>query len=287
MQSENQRTIMHQNYIKYNTKTASKSTPSFTGKERDSETGFSYFGARYYDSDLMTGWLSVDPLADKYPNISPYAYCGWNPIKLVDPDGKEIWIVTGTDDNGDWITEKVSSINDYPNSEQMNVLRKIYENNKGKEVVDEIMKSDKIFTIGEKIDYVTEHSVSEDLYVSWGIAAENHGGDETNVLAEEIFHCYQIVKGTWKFAGMSKDEMLDCEITAKEFAARTFSYNKYFKSQGVYIPTEMYVMDQWDYSTKKSYLQKGVKTELPCYKSDPTFDNQSIQSGIYKHEGAY
>ncbi len=34
---------------------------SFTGKERDSETGYSYFGARYYYSDLMTGWLSVDP----------------------------------------------------------------------------------------------------------------------------------------------------------------------------------------------------------------------------------
>ena len=61
---------------------------SFTGKERDSETGFSYFGARYYDSDLMTGWLSVDPMADKYPSLSPYAYCGWNPIRLVDPDGR-------------------------------------------------------------------------------------------------------------------------------------------------------------------------------------------------------
>ena len=38
----------------------------------------------------MTGWLSVDPMMDKYPNISPYAYCAWNPVKLVDPDGKEI-----------------------------------------------------------------------------------------------------------------------------------------------------------------------------------------------------
>ena len=64
--------------------------PTSTGKERDSETGFSYFGARYYDSDLMTGWLSVDPLADKYPNLSPYAYCAWNPIRLVDPDGRMI-----------------------------------------------------------------------------------------------------------------------------------------------------------------------------------------------------
>ena len=62
----------------------------FIGKERDSETGFSYFGARYYDSDLMTGWLSVDPMADKYPRLSPYAYCAWNPVKLVDPDGEEM-----------------------------------------------------------------------------------------------------------------------------------------------------------------------------------------------------
>ena len=62
---------------------------TFTGKERDSETGFSYFGARYYDSDLMTGWLSVDPMADKYPNLSPYAYCEWNPIGLIDTNGME------------------------------------------------------------------------------------------------------------------------------------------------------------------------------------------------------
>ncbi len=61
---------------------------TFTGKERDSETGFSYFGARYCDSDLMTGWLSLDPQSDKFPNISPYNYCNWNPIKLKDQDGE-------------------------------------------------------------------------------------------------------------------------------------------------------------------------------------------------------
>ena len=31
-----------------------------------------------------------DPLSDKYPQISPYAYCNWNPVKFVDPDGREI-----------------------------------------------------------------------------------------------------------------------------------------------------------------------------------------------------
>ena len=55
---------------------------TFTGKEKDEETGYGYFGARYMDHDLMTLWLSVDPMADKYPSISPYAYCVWNPIKL-------------------------------------------------------------------------------------------------------------------------------------------------------------------------------------------------------------
>ena len=63
---------------------------AFTGKERDVETGYGYFGARYMDHELMTMWLSVDPLADKYPSISPYAYCAWNPVKLVDPDGQDI-----------------------------------------------------------------------------------------------------------------------------------------------------------------------------------------------------
>ena len=63
--------------------------PSSNGKEKDWESGFHYYGARYYWSETLTGWLSVDPMADKYPNISPYAYCAWNPVRLVDPDGKE------------------------------------------------------------------------------------------------------------------------------------------------------------------------------------------------------
>jgi RHS repeat-associated protein len=53
----------------------------FTGKERDWETGYDYFGARYW---WRAGtWLSVDPLSDKYPEISPYAYCNWNPVKYI------------------------------------------------------------------------------------------------------------------------------------------------------------------------------------------------------------
>jgi RHS repeat-associated protein len=62
----------------------------FTGKERDAETGYDYFGARSYASQLGH-WLSVDPLSYRYPHISPYAYAAWNPIKYIDPDGRDIY----------------------------------------------------------------------------------------------------------------------------------------------------------------------------------------------------
>ena len=73
----------------------------FNGKEKDYESGFLYYGARYYWSEVLTGWQSVDPMADKYPDISPYAYCVWNPVKLVDPDGNEPWyrLISGYDRN--------------------------------------------------------------------------------------------------------------------------------------------------------------------------------------------
>lgn len=63
--------------------------------------------------DDIRKWLSVDPLADKYPNISPYAYCGWNPINAIDPDGREEWeldVNTGKFQN---IGNKGGSVTDY------------------------------------------------------------------------------------------------------------------------------------------------------------------------------
>lgn len=65
------------------------------------ETGFSYFGARYYDSDLSGLFMSVDPMSDKYPNISPYIYCAWNPIRFADPDGNERIVVSGGEYDGE------------------------------------------------------------------------------------------------------------------------------------------------------------------------------------------
>ena len=60
----------------------------FNGKELDEETGFYYYGARYYDP-RVSFWMSVDPLAEKFPSWSSYNYTLNNPINMIDPDGKE------------------------------------------------------------------------------------------------------------------------------------------------------------------------------------------------------
>ncbi len=68
----------------------------FTAKELDNETSYTYFGARYYDSEL-SNWLSVDPLSDKYPGLSPYLYCFNNPVIMHDPDGNSGEVVLDKD----------------------------------------------------------------------------------------------------------------------------------------------------------------------------------------------
>ena len=95
---------------------------TFSAKERDPETGLSYFGSRYYSSDLSI-WLSVDPMAAKYASLSPYVYCANNPVKLVDLDGEEIEIVTTIDENGNKIitinfTAKIVNKSSHPFSKR-------------------------------------------------------------------------------------------------------------------------------------------------------------------------
>jgi RHS repeat-associated protein len=58
---------------------------AFAGKERDGETGLSYFGGRYYIAGWGR-WLTADPMGEvDGPNL--YAYVEGNPITFTDPTG--------------------------------------------------------------------------------------------------------------------------------------------------------------------------------------------------------
>ena len=55
------------------------------------------YGARQYDP-ILARWDRVDPLCEKYYNVSPYVYCENNPVKFIDLDGmKDTTYVEGKD----------------------------------------------------------------------------------------------------------------------------------------------------------------------------------------------
>ena len=60
----------------------------YNGKELDRMHGLDWYdyGARHMDGMRFT---TIDPLAEKYYEVSPYAYCANNTIKNIDPNGKE------------------------------------------------------------------------------------------------------------------------------------------------------------------------------------------------------
>lgn len=64
----------------------------FTGKERDTETGWSYFGARYLDHGVAQ-WLAADPEWVKQGpmGLNLYQYAAWNPVRFIDPDGRTVY----------------------------------------------------------------------------------------------------------------------------------------------------------------------------------------------------
>lgn len=69
--------------------------PKFSGKERDSESGLDYFGARYYDKNRYR-FISVDPAVNVNASVrNPqrwhlFAYCMNNPTAFIDPDGEDL-----------------------------------------------------------------------------------------------------------------------------------------------------------------------------------------------------
>jgi RHS repeat-associated protein len=65
----------------------------FNGKEEQTTGTLALldYGARMYDFER---WMTIDPLAEKYYAISPYAFTLNNPVKYVDPYG--LWSETAT-----------------------------------------------------------------------------------------------------------------------------------------------------------------------------------------------
>ncbi len=68
----------------------SKQPYKYNGKELDTEKGLNLYdySARLMDP-ILGRFSTVDPKAEKYYGMSPYVYCGNNPVNRIDPDGRD------------------------------------------------------------------------------------------------------------------------------------------------------------------------------------------------------
>jgi RHS repeat-associated protein len=90
----------------------------FTEKERDVESQYDYFGARYYDARVGR-FGSVDRMAMRFPQASPYAYASSsNPLRAIDANGDSTFIVVWRYAQTENTTRGIISVSATNSSEQ-------------------------------------------------------------------------------------------------------------------------------------------------------------------------
>ena len=159
----------------------------FNGKELDEETGLYYYGARYYTPEVGI-WLSVDPLSDKYPSMSAFMYCAGNPVVLVDPDGREIWIV-GADGVETLYTPGMEYKGDKFTSSIVNSLNQMNSVDIGGEVLGDLVNSSNKFSITNEKSAEGTAGIKENS--SGGAKIYMNGNTGLAEVAHELFHGYQ------------------------------------------------------------------------------------------------
>lgn len=107
-------------------------------------------------------WTSVDPLCEKYYNVSPYVYCGGNPVRFIDPGGREVDIEHRTGflgfgkketlkyDNGNLYNKDgspyIGKVNGFL-KKTLNALGSLNQTKEGCSIITELQSSSNMFTI--------------------------------------------------------------------------------------------------------------------------------------------
>ena len=133
--------------------------------------------ARHYHPTLSI-WLSVDPLSDKYPGVSPYTYCGNNPVRLVDEDGRT-WESPEDQEYANSLIAKALEMqaNYEKGSEEYN---KLQEGINGLTYMGEVKEFKFTFT-SENVDYSQCQKVTGNVSIEGNKFSINHLSSDNNL----------------------------------------------------------------------------------------------------------
>ena len=161
-----------------------------------------YYGARYYEPRLSL-WMSVDPLQEKYPNISTYCYAANNPIKFIDSDGRKLLFASGTTEA---FKQKFRA-----------AIMYLHEHN-ADGIIAQIDKSSTIIYITERVGEASAFSKTKKT-IYWDpnmgvLTSSDKKMSPSALLNHEADHTLQYLKNPDKFAQDSKT--LDPDYNDKE-----------------------------------------------------------------------
>ena len=215
--------------------------------------------------------MTIDPLAEKYYNISPYAYVGNNPLKYIDPTGMaiddyrlnsngEIELIERTKDKFDrLIAENGSSITVSKNKNGESVLSDLADNSK-------TFENSEVFATGKRIA----------------------GRDETGKSFERIE--YPQVKGNYAVT-KSEHEALKVFVFAAKNSTVEWGVNNYKNGdwvvgtlrQGSQAPN-FSAIDGINYTLANTlYDAHSHGGTVPSYNFQPSSNDNSIASKILQH----
>ncbi len=270
--------VQYMNYLPFgetfvDQRSGNWNTPyTFSGKEKDAETGYHYFGARYYDSNMGI-WLSVDPMASKYPSLSPYVYCANNPIILIDPDGRDIDGVTY-----DKKTQKFSYSEAALSRGTDKYIQSRMSTESGAKGVMKMVNSKETFTlhVTDKAMFVNDKVDGKDGYTKIGGIAENNNiyistYDFDNQSGENDYNNAILIND----GGSSTIMNIDPNNVFSGTGNRNDEYDKAFRDSGL----EKFVNTPGnEYKSQEQYIHG-----MGAHEERHLFQHPSLNS-IYKRE---
>jgi RHS repeat-associated protein len=183
----------------------------YTGKEYDTENGLNLYDFEARQLDTNVGFMSIDPLCEKYYSWSPYVYCKGNPVKLVDADGR-----------------KVKLADNYEGA--MTNIAQIAATSLGNKVLDHLIDAQDTYTLNStfwSLNSSYDPSNRNVNYVAnpWDKKIEGGTLNSMTAMGHELFHAFDHSNNMFNTenAGYSKDIMEPRAVSFANYLRQVYS----------------------------------------------------------------